>query len=134
MLPILAQMEVPAPAANDFMMVLGCVVLMVMLLNQALNFYKNHIKAADPVPPLDHKYATKEKVELLEKSLTVLEEEIEADERANALAGSQSREKIYSKLEELGHAIASLKKENELNNQWMRAIEQKLDRLIERRP
>jgi len=83
-------------------------------------------------PPLHQQFASHDDVADLEADIRKLEVDFNARDAANAKTSHESREKIYNSIRSLEQSVSALKKENELFNQRLHQMDQKLDRLIER--
>jgi phytoene dehydrogenase-like protein len=129
MIPLLVQISFEAIPSFVMFAIGGSAAL--FLINQALTFYKEHMREK-PVPAAT--YATKTELAKVENdlkdSLTSLS--LELKEEAQAQAGK--RKAIYAKIEQLAHDTAGLKADNATQTRQLFNVEQKVDRVLERLP
>jgi hypothetical protein len=80
----------------------------------------------------EKEFATKSELQRVDERVTQLDESVDERFAAAAKAGSDSREKLYTKLNTISETTAALKREAELQSVRQVQIESKLDRLNER--
>lgn len=83
-------------------------------------------------PPADAKYASRTDVDRLSKALADLSARTDARIEAMAAHNSQSREKIYGRLNQLAEDSASTRQAVETISTRQLLFDQKFDRLLER--
>lgn len=99
------------------------------LVNQALTFYKEHIKER-PAPA--DTYATKTELSRVENQLRESIGELADDLKDEVGAQAGKRKRIYESIEKLGQDMAAMKSDNTAQTRQLVNLEAKVDRLLER--
>jgi hypothetical protein len=127
---LLAAGDNPGPVEYYQYFVITAAVLVAF--KHALDLWKAHLRAPEPVPPLHKEYASRENLASLDARLDALAADLEVRSGENLRASSASREKIYESIRALERGVAAVQKETELLTQRLHHLDAKLDRLIER--
>ena len=99
------------------------------LVNQALTFYKEHIRER-PTPA--DTYATKTELGRVETQLRESIGELADDLKEEVGAQAGKRKRIYESIEKLGQDMAAMKSDNTAQTRQLVNLEAKVDRLLER--
>lgn len=81
---------------------------------------------------LEKEFATKTELQKVDDRVTALDESVDERFAAAAKAGSESREKLYAKINAIGESTAALKREAELQSARQAQMDSKIDRILER--
>ena len=109
-----------------------CIGALALILNQGADFI-NRFRTKEPTPPLHKEYATKVEHEGLRSEFADFRDEVRVSFDEAAGTSRQSREKIYNELKSLGVMLASNTTETKLMHQRVETLDQKIDRINERR-
>ncbi|HTB63802.1 MAG TPA: hypothetical protein VK737_09455 [Opitutales bacterium] len=129
-LPLLA--AAGDPGATEYYQYFVITAAVLVALKHALDLWKSHLRAPDPVPPLHKEYASRENLADVDARLDALVADFERKADENFRSSSASREKIYESIRALERGVAAWQKETELLTQRLHHLDAKLDRLIER--
>jgi hypothetical protein len=129
--PLLLLAQLTKDNSPSFLVFVGGASVSLFLINQALTFYKSHMKE-QPAPAAT--YATKQELSRVEADMKESIGRL-ADAMTREVSSQAGKRKaIYEDLEQLGKDMAGLKADNTTQTRQLFNVESKVDRILERMP